>query len=529
MNEVILVGSGAAGVAAALQLADRGIRPLLLDVGHRGDPAAPRADANLYAYRRAHDTFALQVGERYQGLSNLLRDRTVPVKLTTPNAEYVTREAAALAPVDEAGFCAIQSFATGGLANAWGAGLYRFTDRDLEEFPIAAADLDPYFDRLTREIGISGERDDLESYLGTSEDFLPPVRLGYNSGRLYESYRRRRDEMHRMGIRMGRPQIAALTRPHDGRPALSYTNLEFWQDSPAIYSPRYTLDKLVAAGSVDYQPGRLVESWRESDTGVTVRARDARTGETSEHQGRFLLLAAGAINTSRIVLQSFADTSTRLTLYENPALQLPFVLPRSLGRPLETDAFGLVQLNMVWESETFGDLLQGSIMEITSPMRAEFFASLPYTMPANFGLVRHLLPAMIVMQLYLPGWRGGDADLSLEAGGRLRIEGRPNPFDPGRTGPLLKAFRRMGAWTHPRLLVRVPTGHGIHYAGTLPMKRDPGRYECDPSGRLSDTRSVYVADSASFTRLPAKNMSFGMMGNAMRIADGVARRLQEES
>lgn len=251
------------------------------------------------------------------------------------------------------------------------------------------------------------------------------------------------------------------------------------------------------------------------------------TDQTQTFSARQLLLAAGAVNTGRIALRSREDHATVLTLFENPAVQIPFVLPRSLGRALEIDAFGLVQLNMVWESAGFDELLQGSIMEITSPMRAEFFASLPYSMRANFGLVRHLLPAMLVMQLYLPGWRGGDARFSLREDGRLRIEGRPNDFDLGRCGPLLRAFRRMGAWTHARLVVRVPTGHGIHYAGTLPMSTTPGPYQCDPEGRLAGTRGVFVADSASFPRLPAKNMSFGMMANAMRIADAAVRRLKE--
>ena len=42
--------------------------------------------------------------------------------------------------------------------------------------------------------------------------------------------------------------------------------------------------------------------------------------------------------------------------------------------------------------------------------------------------------------------------------------------------------------------------------------------EPDRSGRLHGAARVYVADSASFSNLSAKNMSLGMMANAMRIA-----------
>jgi choline dehydrogenase-like flavoprotein len=83
---------------------------------------------------------------------------------------------------------------------------------------------------------------------------------------------------------------------------------------------------------------------------------------------------------------------------------------------------------------------------------------------------------------------------------------------------LLRMVRGLGLWTHPMLIQQPVTGQAIHYAGTLPMREVPGPYQCDPSGRLYGTRQVFIADSASFSSLSAKNMSLGMMANAMRIA-----------
>jgi choline dehydrogenase-like flavoprotein len=40
-------------------------------------------------------------------------------------------------------------------------------------------------------------------------------------------------------------------------------------------------------------------------------------------------------------------------------------------------------------------------------------------------------------------------------------------------------------------------------------------------GRLAGMKFVYVADAATFPTLPAKNHSFTIMANAMRIADAV--------
>ena len=65
----VIVGSGAAGTAAALALARLGIRPIVLDVGHSDPGDGPRVEGNLYDYRKQHDTFDLFIGDRVRGRS----------------------------------------------------------------------------------------------------------------------------------------------------------------------------------------------------------------------------------------------------------------------------------------------------------------------------------------------------------------------------------------------------------------------------------------------------------------------------
>ena len=204
-------------------------------------------------------------------------------------------------------------------------------------------------------------------------------------------------------------------------------------------------------------------------------------------------------------------------------MQIPFVLPASIGRALDTHAFGLTQLNLIWESQAFGCRAQGSLLELTSPMRAEFFGRFPLSARGNLGLVRDMLPAMLLLQLFFPGSAQAPARLSLGEDGTLRIQGHPNAVEIKKLGGLLAALRSVGLWTLPMLIQKPVTGHAIHYAGTLPMRESPGRYQCDPAGKLAGTRRVFIADSASFSGLPAKNMSFGMMANAMRIATVAAQ------
>ena len=92
-------------------------------------------------------------------------------------------------------------------------------------------------------------------------------------------------------------------------------------------------------------------------------------------------------------------------------------------------------------------------------------------------------------------------------------QGVSEPADRGaRIHALLEHRGKYGQWPDPDTFL-------------VPMRERPARYQCDPTGKLHGTRHVYIADSANFSSLPSKNMSLGMMANAMRVADGVARGL----
>jgi choline dehydrogenase-like flavoprotein len=321
--------------------------------------------------------------------------------------------------------------------------------------------------------------------------------------------------------------VAALSRAKDGRPACSYSNLEFYQNAPFVYTPAVTLDRLVEQDLVAYRNRFMVDSWSESPGGVRVNGFDLADKGDTGFRARKLILAAGTINTARIVLKSRNDFDTRLRLLDNWAVQIPLVMPSALGQALETHTFGLVQLNLVWESKAYEACLQGSILELSAVSRAVLFEKLPFSARANLSLVRYFLPALLAMQFQFPSSAGVASAISLLRTGKLQIKGHPNDVDLSGLSELLKVLRKVGVWSHHALCVPAPTGLAMHYAGTLPMQSSPKDYACDVSGRLESTRDVFVADASVFPALPAKNASFTIMANAMRTANRVAAELRD--
>ena len=521
---VIVVGSGAAGVAAAYRLRGKGV--LLLDVGL--PPPASALAGNLYDLKRdpgANGLFEELIGPRFESLHNVFHPYLSP-KLKAPRMKFIVEEAERLSPVASATFDAVMSFAAGGLANAWGAGLYRYNDSDLAGFPIGAADLEPWYDALTEKIGLSGADDDLSRFFGPARGLLPPLKLDSNGETLLRRYRRRRGKLNRAGLYLGRPRLAVLTREHDGRPAYGYDALEFFRaDNPAVYTPALTLKEMAGRGEIAYRPGLLVERYSENGAGVEVTARVPATGERRVFSARSLVLAAGALNTAKIALRSNDDYETRLPLLDNAVSYVPLIDPLRIGAALEKEFYPAAMLNAVYCGPPHPGGIQMTLYGLAGVLRSDFLFDFPFSARGNIAAAKYLTPALVVAQLFYPDGPLPGNYLRLRESGELEL-GYESKKLGGVEADLLGLFRRMGYLGLARLCKYLAPGSSFHYAGGLPMKASPrGRYETDKNGRLGAARAVYVADAANFPALPSKNHSFTMMANAMRVAAAVERSL----
>jgi len=498
----------------------------VLDVGTPPPTADEALRQNQYDLKRSgEDPFRALIGDRFESLHNVHRSYLSP-KLKGPRMRYVTADWRELSRIDTDGFDPVQSFATGGLANAWGAGAYRFTDAELHDFPIRRADLEPFYDDLTAHIGIAGTDDDLAPYLGSAagcQPAHPQNRLGRH---LAAAYQRHRAHFHRRGIRIGAPRLAVLSRDHRGRAAYDHQGLEFFQGHiPAIYNPAFTLAELVRDRVVEHRTGMLAERFETRADGVLVAARDVRTDAQHTFTARRLVLAAGAVGSASLVLRSRADTTTRLPLLDNPISYVPLVAWRLVGQGVETASLPL-QSTLVCEDGDDPCPVFGSFYGVSATLWNDLLFDLPLAARDNIRMLKFLLPALCVVQLFHPDRPRAENHLKIDETGRLQLNYRKRAFGAIERR-VLGAFRRIGYLGLPGLCKYPDPGNSFHYAGCLPMRAQPGPYECDADGRLGGDPRVHVADAATFPSLPSKNLTFTIMANAARIGtrvrEGLAR------
>ena len=106
--------------------------------------------------------------------------------------------------------------------------------------------------------------------------------------------------------------------------------------------------------------------------------------------------------------------------------------------------------------------------------------------------------------------------------GGLRFRYSPASDEPARLEPTLrrlrKALRLLGCVAPPNMTHVRPMGSSVHYAGLLPMAADGGPETTTPTGRSRRHDNLHFVDGITFPFLPAKNLTFTLMANAVRIA-----------
>jgi choline dehydrogenase-like flavoprotein len=525
MYDAIIIGSGPAGISAALKL--KGLKVLLIDVGLA--PPQPSLPAkHLFDLRDLgfplHNAL---LGANYEGLENIHGTYISP-KLKGPQMRYIWRQPFGAPPTHTNNFDAMISYAQGGLANAWGAGVMRYSDRDLKQFPISAKDLNPYWDELTAHIGISGLDDDLSNYFGSLQDLLPPLPLSPLCQSFYDRYHKRKTRIAKKHIFVGRLRTALIANEFRGRAAYNPLLHDFFQaHNPAIYNPVFTLRELINEKSIEYLSGFLVQKFAEVGSVVKVIAKEVSTGLDREFSARKVFLGAGNINTARIALSSFAEYGRKLPILDNPVAFVPFLDFSKIGQIFPRRTFPGAELVVISDRDSKIEPIQASVYGLTGPLRGDLIAELPLCLKSNIVAIKHLASSMGMLQIFFPDSPSDDNYITLDPSEKLFINHKPVHKDQylAKDGlysvrPFLRLLHEMLYFACSSLCKFPVAGSSIHYAGSLPMRANsPGPFETDKNGLLYGTKNIYIIDAANFPYLPSKNHTFTLMANAMRIAD----------
>jgi len=531
--DVIVVGSGASAVHAAYPLAERGVPVLMLDVGKRDYTYEPLIPDEPFAQIRRTDAgqHRYLLGDRFEGIP-LTRLGAGPQ--VTPPRRYVLEDAEALSPIVTRSFEALQSFAAGGLGGAWGAAAFPFLDQELVKAGLQPTELRPNYETVAKRIGICGDHDDLEPLRGPLHSLLPPLDLDHNAQKILTRYERKRDKLHRAGMRVGRPVMAVLTQPLQDRRPHAYQDMDFWSNAGAsVYRPVYTLRELQNFSGFSYRRSCLVEGFSEHGDRVHVYIKYLETGGRETLETRKLILAAGALGTGKIVLRSLAQYDVPVPITCNPHFYVPCLHYRNLGAAASDRCHSLAQLTAIYDPS--GDrehLVQAQLYSCRSLLLFRLLKESPLPHQESLRIMRALYSSMVVLVVQFEDYQSLGSHCVLRRGQDVGLDSLEISYEAPAENTrqmrqAMSAFRRLMGELGCLPLRTVQPAHGssVHYASLLPFSAEEKVLATAPSGLLWGTRGVYIADGAAFTYLPAKGLTLTLMANANRIGQNVCEDL----
>ena len=483
-DSVVVIGSGPAGAIAALLLIRAGIHVTLVEAGmpQRGLGFTARVAGHTVA--RFHRELSLRSDVKTTG---------------------------------DPGTLLYEDIAPGGLTNHWSCAVPRFSPEDFRDadragaaqrWPIGYDDLVPWYEWVEPLLRISGSpvgsphlpAGKVHARLSLGPTWRPIVEAARQAGQPSCGAVRLRGandaDLRRHGLQLVRAP------PEAGAGSLT---------SPFVGAVATALDWSGAKQRVD-----------------AVVVRDAPTGSSHRIRCRAVILAAGAINTAKILLQS--------TSHDFPA-----GLGNThgvLGRYLHDHPLGKIELDVAspiaFQPAAY---ITRQPLERTSPLYAAAclqWAGVPLlvrsmlaghpgrTTTCGFNVFGTMAPSK-------------DNYVALDSS-RASADGTPGltlniryPPEAEHTlvaarDQLLRLLDAAKLQPHTRMWVIDPVGGAVHYAGTCRMHASPEYGMLDAWSRLHAVRNVVVADSAAFTTGPEKNPAL----TAMALSARASNRLLED-
>ena len=514
--EYVIIGSGPAGVSAALKL--EGPNTCIVDVGEKPSSFFPFCSLrDALATGRAGEL----LGERWEMLSNVADPMRCHPKLRAGPIRHVM-QGEPFQVIGADGKLLVRgrgSFAAGGMGNAWGAQLLRYTEDDLSEagdWPISASDLARHYSDLEAHIGISGEMDDMSFFLGPTDALLPPFPAVPAADHLLSRYAAKRGSCGVSGLKIGRPRLAVLTRPHRGRQPYNFGETEFFTPAHGgIYNPQHTLSELCQRGKIQYLGGNKLIAFHEYADHVELEIEEVLTRQRRFLRARHLLLGCGTIQTARLLLLNRAQSGRSLPFIDHPPTLLPIFFPAKFGSQLPIRSF---PIQLIGTLEGHGERDMMTFYYPGGMLWSDLLLDIPLPMDAARSVLAGMIGGMLVAQIWEISRPSANNRMRIEADGMVRIDyAERHPYS--KLSFLLAALRKLGGISLSRLASIPPPSWGFHHAGTLPMRFDPKPFETHTDGRLWDSRRIRVIDGSVLPSLPAKNHSLTIMANSSRIAE----------
>ena len=292
--DAIVVGSGACGGWAAMELSKRGMKVLMLEAG-----------SNVVPAHDFHHRFLYEMDFRGQWPPGTLRrytgtERNYRIMLDSSENPYTTSAGT--------NYNWTRSRCLGGRTMHWARATDRMADYEFKaasrdgygmDWAVSYADMKPYYDRVEGFIGVSAAMEGLPQF--PDGVFLPPMALNCAETIFTAASKS-------LGYRTTHRRLAQLTRMHNNRPPCHYCgNCVNGCDVGAMFNTvAVTLPPALKTGNLEVLTDSVVARVRMNKEnraqGITYIERF--TMKSVDVDAKYVILAASTLENTRLMLLS---------------------------------------------------------------------------------------------------------------------------------------------------------------------------------------------------------------------------------
>jgi choline dehydrogenase-like flavoprotein len=307
--DAIVVGSGISGGWAAKELAEKGLKTLVLERGRDVQHIKDYPTMNLLPWELPH---------RGAVPRKMIHDNPLISKAAgygEDTAHFFIKDADH-PYVQEKPFDWIRGYQVGGKSLIWGRACQRWSKHEFVapeklgygmNWPITYDDVAPWYSHVEEFIGVCGTRDGLEAM--PDGEFLPPFDFNCAELHLRDSLKKHYGNRH---VVQGRWAHLSQPKPihlQQGRGTCQARNLCMRGCPYGGYfsSNSSTLPWAIKTGNLTVRPDSVVHSvlYDEKKGKATgVRVIDAKTHAVHEFKARVVFMNASALNTNLVLLNS---------------------------------------------------------------------------------------------------------------------------------------------------------------------------------------------------------------------------------
>jgi choline dehydrogenase-like flavoprotein len=548
--DAVVVGSGAAGGMAATELCLKGLKVLLLEAGPNLNIAT-----DFHHHAKPYEfPFRGRIRPRERAKYNYSANAW--------NKPHFVNELEN--PYTGTKFAWVRARAVGGKTLHWGLVSLRFSPRDFqaarydgygENWPITYEDLEPYYGRVEKMIGVCGVANHLEN--NPDSFFLKPVPLTCPEW-IFKS----KVESHIAERHVIHGRSATATEPINGRAPCHYCghcgrvcNVAASFSSAGVLLPiaERTGNLTLLTNAVAWKV--LLDNEGKARSVLYV---DRLTRQTAEAFGKVIVLGAGSLESTRILLNSgdehspsgLANSSGALGKYfceQIMAGDITGIVPqlrgnRNTGGDARPEGTGIYIPRFRNLREKHAGFIRGYGFEGGggSSEFPGFARKIPgfgaafkeevkknYATIMGIGSFGEVLPRADNYVEIDPEVRDAWGIPVL----RFNITWGPNELAMAKDmiETQREMFRTAGIEVLSERTESLPPGWSIHEAGTARMGNDPKTSVLDKFNSCHDVKNLYVSDAACFVNSTEKNPTLTILALAMRAADHIADEMKRGS